>query len=331
MRHDAFLLFGAAALLLLAGCAGLPDDGSSRVRFNARSYGNATKTSYGTVGDTYVPIVWSENDNIRIYCPKDGDVSSSWSNDDYFYADYVLTDISTEGRNSRANLAPADDNGLVWGSGTESTTFYSVYPKTLGIQKNAAGHLAATVVIPASQSGSSDISSLPLVARATGSRGSGVSLEFSPAFSAFEFTIKSDTGCGDLTLNSFTLSSTTDNVAGTGYYDLDTETFTCDGTPSKSAMVSFSSGRTITESQGTTFTIFTLPVDMTNMSITVNITKGGTTVSRSLKLNEGSTPLTFTAGHYTRIYGLAVKDGLRISVNSRLVDPLDNIGHTINY
>ena len=161
-----------------------------------------------------------------------------------------------------------------------------------------------------------------------------VIIYFYPAFTTFQFTLKSESGSGNLTLNSVKLSTTADDsyVTGTGYYTFTGGTFVYDGTPSKDVTVTFNPKLAITEEDAATFTIFALPVSLTKMTLTVNWTKDGTIVEKSLKLNENGSPIDFAACNFVQISGLAVPDhGIRLFVSGVEVDDLDNISHTISF
>lgn len=322
---------------MMAACTPTPKAGSP-VRFSASSDGFATRTSYHGFyedgGHEYAVIQWENHDPIRIYSPSTNVVQAeNMFNGNYCYADYVTTGIVTEGRYSTAKLQ-SSGNSMQWTSETGKAEFYGVYPNDNPV--NVSGSkLRAQVSVPASQTGDNTISSLPLVAYAANvQQGNVVTLDFKAAFTTFEFTIKSDTGNGSLTLNSFTLATTKTStyLAGTGNYQINNSTLATDygSDKSQAITVAFATPRVITEQTATTFTIFTLPASLSDLTITVNYTKEGSTVEKKLSLanNKGKT-LTFAAGLYHRIYGLAVPDqGIRFYPVT--VDPLDGQSHIID-
>lgn len=330
-----------AVVLSLAACSRLSLDipGSHQVRFSANAGGIATKTAYGDIvedgGKKYAIIKWNEGDKIRVYTAEGADIESGSSSSGFCYADYALSDIHQSGHASGAGKITAAGNGLKWASESGSATFYAVYPDTQGVVPSGEGGLSAQVTIPSTQSGTADIAGMPLVASKTAAYGETVDLTFSPAFSTFEFIIKSDTGSGTITLNSVTLSTKDAAVylAGQGEYDIDTEAFTYGASPSRAVTVTFPTPKkVITESEGATFTLFTLPVTMSQLTLTVNYTKDGNLVEKHLDLNQGGTPITFQAGCYTRIYGLALPDtGIRLFLGAVSVDNLIDRPHEINY
>lgn len=332
-----------AVVLSLAACSRLSLDipESHQVRFSAKAGGIDTKTTYGDIvedgGKKYAIIKWNEGDKIRVYTAEGADIESGSSSFGFCYADYALSDIHQSGHASGAGKITAAGSGLDWKAESGSATFYAVYPAAQGVISSGGSGLSAQVAIPSAQSGTADIAGLPLVAGKTAAYGETVDLTFNAAFSTFEFIIKSDTGSGTITLNSVTLSTKEDPgntayLAGTGEYNIGTGAFTYGASPSRAVTVTFPTPKVITESEGATFTLFTFPVDMSQMTLTVNYTKDGNLVEKHLDLNQGGTPITFQAGCYTRIYGLALPDtGIRLFLGAVSVDDLIDTPHEINY
>lgn len=328
--------------LLLASCTPSSlEMGHNPVRFTARSHGIATKTSYGPFvddgGKKYAVINWTSGDKIRVYTAEGGDVESGLSEGGFYYCDYALSDISTSGRiSSAASITPSAGN-LEWVSESGSATFFAIYPNTVAV--SASPSLEAEISIPSAQGGdASTVGTMPLVATKTADYSQDVDLSFTPAFSTFEFTIKSAENSGTMYLRSATLSTRDDpsNVAyvsGKGYYDFTGGSFTYDdAAKSRSAKVTFASPQEISPAKDFTFYLFTLPADMGYMTLTLVYTKDGNLVEKHLELSQGGTPLTFGAGHYTRITGLALKDtGIRLFLGTGQVNPLDDKPHVIKY
>ena len=329
-----------AVVLSLAACSRLSPDipGSRQVRFSANAGGIATKTAYGDIvedgGKKYAIIKWIEGDKIRVYTAEGADIESGSSSSGFCYADYALSDIHQSGHASGAGKITAAGSGLNWKAESGSATFYAVYPAAQGVISSGGSGLSAQVAIPPAQSGVTDIAGLPLVAEKTAAYGETVNLTFYAAFSTFEFTLKSDTGSGTLTLNSVTLSTKDAAVylAGTGEYNIGTGAFTYGASPSRAVTVTFPEPKEISESEGATFTLFTFPVDMSQMTLTVNYTKDGNLVEKHLDLNKGGAPIAFHAGCYSRILGLALPDtGIRLFLGAVSVDDLIDTPHEINY
>ena len=375
MRNRVICLFCLAvmALFLAAGCETTFEQKERDVKFTATSKGSVfTKTAYGNEDGGYAIIEWKANDQIRIYSPNTNYLMGSGGDAgvvvgggegqtqfEYVYDDYTLIPSTISGHIHNAtleNIPTSDDNpdgrGLYWNlSGTTSddkATFYSAYPTNIGVSWYSNG-LSFDLKIPNSQSVSFNangvhepaISSLPLLAMQQNVQsGDQVNLEFYPAFSAFEFNLKSE----DLiTLNSFTLETASDTSYVTGtciynpalpdkksgeFYIMNHEIYFIAGEYwaqssyelcSKSLTVNFPTGTQIgpvdeTTSKEVTFTLFALPNDLDQVSITVNLTADGLTTSRKLKLQQKDSNsefqwITFPAGHKARIKGLAVDKG----------------------
>jgi len=337
------MAFLAFILTLLSACTPMDTEGGDRhsVKFKAQTKGVNTKTSYDGFAEGCAVIAWNNNDCIRLYSPAGGVISSSDSENGYFYADYTLDEdhITTSGRNSQAtNLTPAppQPKGLLWTSDSGEATFYGVYPNTVGISPSG-GHLRAVVNIPDSQDGS--VSSMPLVAKTSApvSSGGNVSLEFSAAFTTFEFTLKGDTGSGTLTLNSISLSTpnTSIHLAGTGFQDIDAGTFAYNNGGSDTVIAKFDDPNKpkISEDLSATCYLFTLPLELSDLTLTVDYTKSGVNHVKSLALKQNGAFITFPAGKFIRIYGLAVPDtgGIRFFLSPDMVVPLGEESHVINY
>ena len=331
----------ALVITLLSACAPMDTKGGDRysVKFNAHTKGVNTKTSYDGFAEGCAVIAWNNNDRIRLYSPEGGVISSSNSSEGFYYADYTLDEdhIITSGRNSQAtNLTPVLPKGLLWTSDSGEATFYGVYPNTVGISPSG-GHLRAEVTIPDSQDGS--VSSMPLVAKTSApvSSGGNVSLEFSAAFTTFEFTLKGDTGSGTLTLNSISLSTpnTAMHLAGTGFQDIDAGTFAYNNGDTGSVTATFSNPNKpkISEDLSATCYLFTLPLELSDLTLTVDYTKSGVNHVKSLALKQNGAFITFPAGKFIRIYGLAVPDtgGIRFFLSPDMVVPLGEESHVINY
>ncbi len=374
------LIFLTGMLSLLAGCEPISDGGGRKVKFTATSKGSvATKTSYTGENGGYAIIGWGSNDMIRIYSPNTnyltgqdgaaheiGETGAGQTTVNYVYDDYYLTNITTDGHESKANLsntlgenedettASPDGRGLYWNASSGNATFYGVYPKNTGINWFNNGGLAFTLVIPNPNNQtisltdgvhSPDISSLPLLAMQQNvTSGTKVDLKFYPAFTAFEFNLKSKEG--EITLNSFKLSTENDSdhcyMTGTCIYapglwsgDPESENpklFYIENSQiyfidesnkaywdgyeecEKSLTVRFPSGTKIDTNKGVTFTLFALPNDLDKVSITLDLTADGVNKVRTLKLQQKDSNnefqwLTFPAGHKARFKAIAVDKG----------------------
>lgn len=340
----------AIALMVTTACdPALNAEGGRKVRFTAVSKTSpATKTVYGSpVTSGIQAIYWTGADKIRIYSPdtnvyiQNSDPSvpnGNWkpTNEafelDYWYADYQLVPYANDP--SKATLENANGNGLAW-NGNGTATFYAAYPYNTAISatlrdanNNNKPYLRLAVQVPASQTGNEDdVEDMPMIAiQPNVSSGEEVKLDFYPAFSAFEFHLKSADD-QSLTLNSFKLESGTSSEPLTGYchYNLNllpTESVAAEGYDShylKNTALSFDEAgtsveiplnQTITNSSEAVFTLFTLPVALSNLTISVTFTPaGGSQMTKSLKLKQNDEWITFRAGHKARITGMALEAG----------------------
>ena len=354
MKNSVFsiTLLLAAAMVVLAGCDPTLNTEGRKVKFTAASKSSPmTKTVYGGMNGNIQAINWSSTDKIRIYSPdtnvyvQNSDPSEpngTWKPTDeafelnYWYADYRL--VPTASDPSRATLENTNGNGLAWnGSGT--ATFYAAYPFDTAISSDLSKQLRLAVYVPSSQTGAAaDVQLMPMIAiQPNVSSGGEVNLNFYPAFSAFEFHLKSADN-QSLTINSFKLESGATNEPLTGYchYNLNllpTESVATEGFDShylKNSALSYEQkgnsveiplNQTITNSSEAVFTIFTLPVALSNLTISVTFTpEGGTQTTKSLKLKKNDNWISFPAGHKALITGLAVEAGAQWNYKIQL-DP----------
>lgn len=332
----------AAAMVVLTGCDPTLDVSGRKVKFTAVSKTTpATKTAYGSpVSSGIQAIYWTGTDKIRIYSPdtnvyiQNSDPSvpnGNWkpTNEafelDYWYADYQLVPNANDP--SKATLENANGNGLAW-NGTGTATFYAAYPYNTAISSDLSRQLRLAVRVPSSQTGdATDVEDMPMIAiQPNVSSGEEVNLDFYPAFSAFEFHLKSADD-QSLTLNSFKLESGATGEPLTGYchYNLNllpTESVAAEGYDShylKNTALSFDEAgssieiplnQTITNSSEAVFTLFTLPVALSNLTISVTFTpEGGSQMTKSLKLMQNNEWITFRAGHKARLTGMALEAG----------------------
>lgn len=331
MKQKKILLLSSLVIFaLLAGCEPTLNHNGRQVKFSARSNGVSTKTAYDGEASGYAIIAWQERDQIRIYSPKNADgvitgpseSTPAGSTFGYYFADYGLTGFTLSGHEHKAKLvlAESNPNGLTWVTDGGSATFYSIYPKDVAV--NSSGdNLRAVVTIPNEQNGwvnknPEDITAVaeyPLVARQTAENGDAVDLRFDPAFSAFEFHLKS--ADKNITLNSFELSTEGDTyLTGTCYYDIDSKeasfvpsnASTLEENCKKSVKFYFPENTVITSTNEVKFTIFALPAELSQMTIRVNFDGSK---SRSLKLKQNDEWISFPACHKARINGLALEGG----------------------
>ncbi len=316
-------------LVLLAGCQKFGGVGSA-IKFSAVTRSDvATKTVYsGEVVGDYERINWVAGDIIRIA----SDVAQTEGGDDY--ADYTLGTPEASGVNSTSKATPSGGSGLEWGSGTHH--FWGIYPSHAITVSGSAS--ASGLSIPAIQNViddvahkketstlttfAPDLSNAWMLADKSGvaEGASDFTLDFYPAFTAFEFTLMSKDAI-TLTVKSFTITSTDTDLAGTfdvtAFADGGASTFGNISSGSKSIGVSFgSTGVEVTKAKSLTFTVLALPQVLDNLSITFNIEKGGAPSTRTLALKYSSTHAThpgefisFAACKKHKITGLALPNG----------------------
>ena len=307
-KRRLFLLFGACAALLLAGCQKQGGEFDRVIRFTAKSQpGVDTKTAYS--GQTYTEsshtferINWVDGDEIRIYSDK------AKTKDDQTYADYTVSTITAADRYSQAQLT---GSGLLWGEGQGAYHFWGIYPPqemTITGYTGIASGLAISAtqdVIAANKTETStltaftpDMSSAWMVADTPNvTEGtSSFSLDFYPAFTAFQFNIASQFDA-TLKVKSFTLSSTDTDIAGTFKATLDTGGASVydNFSGSRSISVSFGTGVDIDQTKALQFTVLALPRDISKLSISFVVEMNGAEVTRKLDLKV--TTATTLSGH----------------------------------
>lgn len=321
-----------AALVLLctvfvtAGCEKWSR--SKTIRFTAATAverATDTRTAYsGSVSEGRERIDWVTGDVIRLASDK------AQTEGGLNYADYVIADIPVpSGLHSITSLGASGDDGLQWGEGQGSYQFWSIYPShaiTLPAGTVEGLSIPATQdVIAANKTESStltsfapDMSSAWMLAYKAGvtEGASDFTLDFYPAFTAFEFTLKSKDEA-TLTVKSFTLSSTSTDLAGTfdvtAIADGGASTFGNFASGSSSVSVSFGAGVDVTQTKSLTFTVLALPQVLSNLSITFNIEKGGVASYRTLALkyadSAGGAYIDFAPCKKHRITGLSLPGG----------------------
>ena len=347
----------ALAMMVTAGCdPTLENEGGRKVKFTASAnLVPSTKTAYGNLVDGFQLINWSANDQIRIFSPNahvenagsagNAGSSGTWHSTaeafglDYSYADYKVTNITTSGHTSIADLQNVGDNGLTW-TGTGSATFYAAYPTSTLYTSNSAGKLRFAPFVPGgngdatpgTQTGdSTKVSSMSLLAMKTVSSGNAVKLDFYPAFSTFKFVLKSvqealtvqsvelyidPTGMTDTEKNHmwltgycyFDLNAVSPDASDYDLHYLPNSSLEFDS-PSKSIKINVNNAPISTTTEAI-FTIFTLPCTIDHLCFRVNFTHNGASYSKMLRLTQNSGWVSFPAGHKAVITGLAVNPDL---------------------
>ena len=300
--------------LLLAGCQKEFGKGGE-VRFVASSVaGPQTRAEYSGEGTqdpnndkllTWERIAWQTGDVLRIWS------DAAKTPDNVNYSDYKVSSFnvkSGDNTRSQATVENAAGNGLTWDGVTGNCGFWAVYPASMA---GTGTTNEVDLSIAGTQTPSDNVlASAPMVAAVNGVEpNSSVTLEFYPAFTAFEITLKSaDQG---ITLNSFTLTSTSTALSGSYIATIATggnTTYTCPSRTAANGKVeyTFASGTTISKMDSTTFTILALPQVLKDLTIEFNVTMGSTTGVRKLDLKKNGSFINFAACSKHRIYGLAM-------------------------
>ncbi|MBQ6074136.1 MAG: fimbrillin family protein [Bacteroidales bacterium] len=298
---------------------GIPRQGHRITFKTATSYKNAatTKTVYSGDGDYEGEILvreridWVSGDEIRIWSDKASlpDGSANW-------ADYIVTPTSNSGANSYATVSNKAANGLVWGEGTHE--FYSLYPSPASGGESASvdGKTISAFIPPTQTYTIRDGKLMPdmdyayMYAALRTEASSSVALSFKPMFTAFEITVDSADDA-TMTLTSFELSSSSSGLSGSFTATLTADT---DG-PSSTASYSvgetgnsvrlvFDGGLIIKKGEAKSFTVFTLPIDASDLTIRFTTSKGEEK-TLALNLSDGN-PVVFSGGKKYRITSLGI-------------------------
>ena len=327
MKTSSLLISTAVAAVCLLGFSSCTKDLTGRtIRFSARTRPDApvTKTEYSganyTSGSkTYERIDWTDGD-IIVLAMKNNDVSM-------VSQEYSVNAISVAGVNSKTDLEPyGTENGLQWGAGTHD--FWAAYPAS----KVTVGNHRMSATIPSSQIVTyskkannvsyfnPDMTDAFMVAGLQSDQDAdGIDLDFYPAFTTFEFTV----GANDnTTITSFEMETSTYETESAIYVPLagvSTATFDASsnmsfsysgtGTLSNTIGVVFHDDKDapynpiISTTASLNFKVFALPLDITGLRITFNLSDG---TSKSLRLKQNGQWITFPATAKIQISGLAV-------------------------
>jgi len=305
----------ALAILGLSGAISCQKDYTGqeiRIRANARSDSPSTKTSYSGVeytesSTTYERIDWEEGDLIMLAMTND-DVTNSQQA-------YEITGVSASDRYSVAGLVPyGTDSGLLWGSGTHD--FWSAYPSTATVgDHTVSGNVPATQTLTYSTTSSGVLYYTPdmnyaymVAGLQTTDQSSGISLDYYPAVTTFDFTVGAN---DDIVVTGFEMetssSGETSDVAMSGDF---TATFDSNmaysfgsANTGQSLTASFSADASISTSTSMNFKLFALPQDITGVRIKFTLSDGTT---RSLNFKQNDAWITFPACIKANITGLLV-------------------------
>ena len=315
MKTMKLFLLLAGATLLVAGCNKQNPFGGKYSRkagapvvFGVGSGNMDTRTVYGEVDNTthIQAINWLSTDEIRVYSPDATCFSASGTN---HWADYSVNPIS--GTENKGTLTAITNPGLSWVD-AGNHTFYSVYPAP-GAREVAEPQGTRGIFefsMPATQLVTDQMQYAFMTAAAAenaGVDGDAVELDFYPAFTAFEFTLKADQ---KLTLKDFTLSAADGNPALAGAFKVTytgtTPAYTCTGTDMAVSIASMGNDAVIDVDAPFTFKVFCLPQALKGLKTKFTVRGQGWTAdeTRSLTLNyaDGS-PVEFAPRKIHKISG----------------------------
>lgn len=315
-----------AACLLALACgmlAGCKKDGGEKanVQFSATSNSAATRTAYSGEGQTSASgslvkerIDWVVDDAITILSDKAVNMTTGEK-----WGDYKILTVAANGVRSKATLKPVDVKSLQWGE--EGTyKFYARYPAdaTKLTETSMAATIPATQQMKKDDTGAwvPDMQYAFMFAKATATDTEApVELDFYPEFTALQFEIGAG-GNGEAKISSFTLTSTSDPLAGdftvacaTGVASTasTTKTLSMDVTNRSDDGVLVITGG----GESATITLFALPTDFTNLTLTVVGQPFGT---RTLKLaDKDGNMIPFTGGKKYWIKGLDLPELLEVT------------------
>lgn len=315
--------FGDDQNLIRFSAAALPE---TKTAYSGATYTEGT----GVNARTFERINWIEGDRIRIWSPQASDRYHSSKH----YADYKVSKVLTpDGRYSRAEIINAgiqtdllgnqvgvsnpaaqendNVNGLVWGA-AGTYTFYGIYPAAASltdaqITDGAAGKLHGTID---SDQGTGDLEvNMPKYGYLTAAtqvttttpitqanQTKFVTLEFDPAFTAFEISFESETA--PMKVTKVELLSTSTDMAGkfavqytattSGGTTTITKAFQFAESGTKSVFVDLGTdGVTVSPGSAKSVTLFALPKDQTDLTLRFTVVVDGQEDTRSLKLAYG--------------------------------------------
>ena len=356
MKTNCKALLGAMTVLVLALAVSACDKFGSdwrQIRFSAVSHpeseGGKTRTAYSgnitTINNKKVErIDWQDGD--RILIASDVAQTSGGASSAVYSVSGITTDSGTQ--KSKGGITPVDAHGLQWGDDDVPYRFMGVYPST-GSFSNSNGtvtvsgmSIPSTVSIDleelySNQSASSssntfaaDLTNAWMLADVQNVElDSDVELDFYPAFTAFEFTIKCDQNT-QLYITEFSLSSASTAINGSYTATLapgGASTYSCPTatasnevtTVSFPATTHFPNGLPVSGTESATFTILALPTTLNDLSISVTAKRTGPNntlvpFTRKLALKNSNVQgndnfISFDACKKHRILGLAMPEG----------------------
>lgn len=316
-RKYIYGIFVLVAGLLCSGCGKeTTPDVSEGVRFMATTGGMETRTIYGTVSETKQYVDWVAGDQMTVlmFNPDNTAESSTKA--------YQVSSSERDGDVDEATVAPVTSgDDLRWNSvsGT-NTTFYAMYPTGTLTTSSMSGTIPSDQTSHLTWSGTTGTHNMVyayMFAKNTvTTKASEVKLVFNPEFSAFEFTV-TNPGASAINLDSFTLKNIGEGGSATavcGNFTLTPSTLAVNppvaSSSNQTVTVSFtglSGGHlTVPAAGSATFTLFTLPVELTDMVISMDFNIGGSTVTRNLNLRQNNSFIVFPACQKHVVSGISL-------------------------
>ena len=289
MKRARLLFLLLAGILLLAGCQKEGRiGGNDAINFSAVS-NPGTKTVYGgEYANNRELIKWLENDEIRIFSDK----SEHRYHEGQHWADYVIKSVSNSGVVSKGVIdnVPGDGtgNGLIWKEAGDYK-FFAIYPPT-DCEDGYKGKF--NVYMPNRQvinltgrapfTPGMDYAVMTAAKKITTTQdgeGPAINMDFEPAYTAFEFTFTSDI---PVQINSMVLYTEIPEggnpipIAGQYTVEYDDDLNVSYKTNSTTAVIPVTftgNAPKVSSDNAFTFSVFALPVDITNLVVSL-VVKG---------------------------------------------------------
>ena len=333
--------------IVFTASTGYENGDGTRTEYSGSFWNNGSDvTSQGlnSYNGAYERIDWVSNDPITIYY-KHPDQSSTSAN----YK--VSGNPSADKEKSDASIVVDNSQHLVWagGGGANSHVFTAMYPKynfggNSGISfdgTNVKGYIPAAQTLRAvSGSARKFIPQMQYAYMVAYKAIDGTSTEhtvalpFRPAYTAFEFHFKKPDNAPSYKVTAFEMSSTSSDLAGGFAFAIDggnqrgaTWTTVSDWTNnnqysrSRSISVSFGSGVALSDSDEMVFTLFALPINLSNITLKLTYNDGTTNgITKAVTLSN-----TFTACKKYIISNYKAGAGLEYIIEE--IDDIVTYGH----
>ncbi len=334
-RITGFVLLMAGILLSLTGCqkGNEIDKSGNAVRFGV-STGVSTRTAYSGDGrkDSNGKLVWERIDWVS------GEEIMIWSDAAVIDADaapifegnqnlavYKIGTVNPSDEKSYATIEDPLGNGLQYKDRTSEHKFWGFYPAK-AVKASPAGNSIPLVIdgaqTLAANTHTSEIANdyVPsmdqayMVAYKSGATASDatVDLEFNPAFTAFEFVIKSNKS-DNLTIKSVELVSETSALSGEFTATCSNGTWTYSNGAadkvSKSVKATLPNGLTINNENSLILDVFALPQELTGMKVIFDTVEEGTKALKLTATAGGSEYISFAPCKKHVITGLILPGG----------------------